>query len=360
MKVVFYVPSDVFGGGEAYARNLVQETLKQFSYDFLIITACQKLYDEFSSYNGVEVELIKKAHKPSIGMLVGIQYLNKRIQQVKPNVVLLNGLPESGALSRFIINGDATTVSICHSNEYWLRELKDRTLKNMAKRLITSRFTSYLDKAVVITEEAVNSFSYLNNSHCIVKKIYNGIPRVKKNSTYDKIYTFGRISRLCDGKGNVMLLRCIKQLVEEGLHVNLIMAGEGEQKEMLETLTRDLELEDYVDFAGHMVPADFFSSVECMVSPSDMEALPTVITEAMSCNIPIIATSVGGVPEMIKHSHTGYLVPPKSEEELVSAMKEFLKDPVTFNLFSTNALSVYSEKFSIEASTKATWDFING
>ena len=161
---------------------------------------------------------------------------------------------------------------------------------------------------------------------------------------------FGRIGRLVDGKGNNNLIRSFAKLMacSKSKNMKLLFAGVGPNQSALEKLSAELEIEDNVIFSGLISQEAFFSNVNIMISPSLMEATPLVIAEALSCRVPVIATKVGGVPEMIEHERTGYLIEPNNIEELCNAMEIFLSDPDGFNRYAEQGYLIYKEKFSLE------------
>ncbi|HDY8131509.1 TPA: glycosyltransferase family 4 protein [Vibrio vulnificus] len=360
MRIIFYVPSVAFGGGESYIFNLLKETKESYYCEIRILTACKELYFLLKELD-FDVVLIKTS--PSLGfkMLLGIVRLNLEIVKFRPSIVFLNGLPEAGALARYIFLHNGKKVSICHSNEYWLRYCDGISFKRLFRKLVSLNFLKYLDKVIVITNEALTSLEGQRTFKCKVKKIHNGIPKVeisKKSKDNSKI-VFGRISRLCDGKGNEMLLEATAELINKGLKLKLIIAGTGEQLDFLKNMSVKLGIEPDVDFIGHVSPSEFFSKIDCMISPSDLEALPTVISEAMSCFIPVISTSVGGVPEMINHKVSGYLIEAKNKKMLIEAMQCYLLNADDFDGYANHAFDVFKDNFSIKTSTKKTWEFIN-
>lgn len=359
MKVLFYVPSIAFGGGESYILNLIKETEVKYQYNIRVLTACSELYILLKELR-LDVKLIATSPSLSLKMFLGLITLNLEIKKINPDIVFLNGLPESGAMARFILAPKARKVVVCHSNEYWLND-DTWSLKKLIRKTVSSNFLRYLNKVIVITEEAANSLRENKLFKCDLEKIYNGIPLVNIEGSPEISHppVFGRISRLCEGKGNEMLIRATARIINSGTDIKLVVAGNGEQLALLKAIALQLGIESNVNFIGHVEPDTFFSKINCMVSPSDMEALPTVISEAMSCNTPIISTCVGGVPEMLEHMVSGYLIPPKDEDKLVEAMIFYLDNKEKFELYSNNAFVSFTNKFSIEASTLKTWNFIN-
>ncbi len=137
------------------------------------------------------------------------------------------------------------------------------------------------------------------------------------------------VAELHPRKGIHILLHAIelliKDLPENKRNIRFAIAGEGAQRQVLETLIQKRNLEEYVTLLGHqkniphlMKSADFF------VLPSIREAFGLVNLEAMVAGLPIVATRVGGIPEIIKDESTGLLVKPENPHALKEAIKKII------------------------------------
>jgi glycosyltransferase involved in cell wall biosynthesis len=101
-------------------------------------------------------------------------------------------------------------------------------------------------------------------------------------------------------------------------------------REELETRVRALGLQDVVTFTGPLAPpqvAEEFKKADSVVLASFGEGIPVVLMEAFSHGRPVIATYVGGIPELVQNGKNGYLVPPGSAPELTGAITRLLADP---------------------------------
>ena len=86
-----------------------------------------------------------------------------------------------------------------------------------------------------------------------------------------------------------------------------------------------------------------------LVIPSRMESIPQIIKEAFFLKIPVIATNVGGIPEIIHHDKTGILVPPNNSDVLLESINNFLEQPVNYDSMIKNAYEFIKENFSWDA-----------
>lgn len=162
--------------------------------------------------------------------------------------------------------------------------------------------------------------------------IINAIPieEIKKKAN-EKIDNFPiekpvfiSIGRLHTRKGYHKLMEAHAQLIKEGYPHSVIILGDGEELANLLTQQKQLGIEKSFHFLGNkMNPYPFVKQADFFILPSESEAWPLVIAEALILQKPIIATKTGDIPEMISDKKTGVLIDYKTEE-MYAAMKEFL------------------------------------
>ncbi len=137
----------------------------------------------------------------------------------------------------------------------------------------------------------------------------------------------GTIAHLTDHKGHTYLLDAIPQVLKEFPHSFFLFVGDGELKDSLKTKSRILGIRDRVFFTGFRedIP-EILSILDLFVLPSHLEGLCTSLMDAMYMGVPIVATTAGGIPEVIENGKTGLLVPPKDPIALAEAIIKLLKD----------------------------------
>ena len=141
---------------------------------------------------------------------------------------------------------------------------------------------------------------------------------------YDKIPTFVSVARLHYRKGFQKLVEAHKMLMDEGFIHQIIVIGDGEEKSNLENQIKNSGVQDSFKLLGtKMNPYPYVKNADFYVMPSQTEGWPLIIAETLILQIPIIATDVGGIPEMITQGRNGYLVSYDSQK-IKEAMKEFL------------------------------------
>jgi glycosyltransferase involved in cell wall biosynthesis len=137
-------------------------------------------------------------------------------------------------------------------------------------------------------------------------------------------FVIGTVARLTPVKNHAMVLRALQRLDED---VHLVLIGAGPSRRALEELAKELHVEGRVHFTGQLVEAEnlhqFFDvSVLC----SRSEGFPNAVIEALAAGCPVVATPVGGIPEVIIDRHTGLLVPLDQPEALAARVEELRRD----------------------------------
>jgi colanic acid/amylovoran biosynthesis glycosyltransferase len=132
------------------------------------------------------------------------------------------------------------------------------------------------------------------------------------------------VGRLCEQKGQSLLVEAARQLSERGTKFELVLAGDGEMRGELETLIARYKLQNLVRITGWISSDQVREEIlaaRALVLPSFAEGLPVVIMEAMALRRPVISTFVAGIPELVDPSKHGWLIPAGDAEALASAMQ---------------------------------------
>ena len=138
------------------------------------------------------------------------------------------------------------------------------------------------------------------------------------------------VGRLCEQKGQLLLIQALALLVQRGIACELVLAGDGEMRSEVEALIAGNGLQAQVRITGWISSAqvrDEILTSRAMVLPSFAEGLPVVIMEAMALRRPVLTTAVAGIPELVVQGEVGWLFSAGSVEELADAMAQCLSTP---------------------------------
>jgi glycosyltransferase involved in cell wall biosynthesis len=165
------------------------------------------------------------------------------------------------------------------------------------------------------------------------------------------------VGRLIEKKGFLYLLEAVRQLRESGYLIRLSLVGEGNERAKLKDYCRRHSLEVSVDFIGWQTPeqikvwhacSDMFVLPSIVTGNGDRDGIPNVLLEAMATGLPVISSSVSGIPEVIRNHHNGLLVPEKDSLQLARAISYLIDHPGMRARFAENARHTVEEKFSHE------------
>lgn len=164
------------------------------------------------------------------------------------------------------------------------------------------------------------------------------------------VASFGRLS---PEKGQKYLILAADAALGKRKDIYFLIFGEGREKENLQMLAQRLGLEKNVILAGFVKnPLDYIRQIDLLVNPSLTEGLPNVILEALALKKPIIATSVGGVPEIILDNQTGFLVPSQNPQPLADQILFALENPNLTAQAAERGYQLLQTKFSLQAQTE--------
>jgi glycosyltransferase involved in cell wall biosynthesis/MoaA/NifB/PqqE/SkfB family radical SAM enzyme len=159
------------------------------------------------------------------------------------------------------------------------------------------------------------------------------------------------VARLLDGmKGQSVLLRCVPELARAHPDATFLIAGEGKDRELLEELRDDLQLQDAVRFLGHVddMPS-LLAATDILCHPSLQDGLPNAVVEAMSMSLPVVASRMGAIPELIEHGVTGMLVHANDVLGLKEALHTMLRDDAARTDMGQRARAVVEQRFDLHA-----------
>jgi len=136
------------------------------------------------------------------------------------------------------------------------------------------------------------------------------------------------VGRLVKAKGYPFLIKAMYQLKEKYSDLILIILGEGEDRKKIEDQIKNLKLENNVILLGNKNNvADYLSTADVFVLSSLWEGMPNALLEAMACGLPVVATKVSGIPEIILNEETGLLTEPQNPSDLTKKIDYLLSLP---------------------------------
>nr|WP_298163857.1 glycosyltransferase [uncultured Pseudomonas sp.] len=162
--------------------------------------------------------------------------------------------------------------------------------------------------------------------HCGLERAFHDVPPVAMPAVPRLVC----VGRLCEQKGQLLLMQAANLLAEQGQAFEIVLAGDGEMRAEIEALIERYGLQGRVRITGwissEQVRAEILAA-RALVLPSFAEGLPVVIMEAMALRRPVLTTYVAGIPELVCQGENGWLFPAGAVEELTAALADCLAQP---------------------------------
>jgi len=164
------------------------------------------------------------------------------------------------------------------------------------------------------------------------------------------------VGRLVEKKGIAFAIRAVAQLLQDGYAVEYIIVGEGELRAQLEALVAELKVAHVVRLLGAkahgeivelLKQADIFLGPSVTASTGDEDAMPNSHKEAMAMGVPVVATRHGGIPDLVRHNVSGYLVPERDARAIAECLKHLINHPDAAHEIVTEAREQVEREFDL-------------
>jgi len=166
------------------------------------------------------------------------------------------------------------------------------------------------------------------------KVVHCGLEPGFYNSSLEKITNrpyMVCVGRICEQKGQLLLIEAAKKLHDANQDFSLILAGDGEMRGEVESLIQQYKLQGKVTITGWISSVEVRKHIlasQLLILPSFAEGLPVVLMEAMSLRRPVISTYIAGIPELVKEGENGWLCTAGDVDALTSVMQKALETPI--------------------------------
>ena len=240
--------------------------------------------------------------------------------------------------------------------------LKKRLYLYLDERFICTRF----DKVIAVSKDMLPHLAKRKVKSSQVAVIQNCfdpsllIKTTRKNKSVipgesNHTFIFAVVGRVYPDKGHRFFLEAFAKLLSENYKISAWIIGDGPGVMEVESLIEYLNLKESVSMCGRIENmVSVYHSINCLVISSLTEGLPYVLLEAMFFGVPVVATRVGDIPDIIKDSESGVLVDPASSDELFRGMKQILAHPQKADSYASKASEIVRERFSYKRMLEET------
>ncbi len=356
-KILFIVTQSEFGGAQRYIfemsrlldRNKYQVKVAAGPGDGELFRKLGKI-----SVPSSHLKKLKRAPNP-LQLISAIKEMRDTIKTERPDVLFLCSTT-AGLL------GSLASISLKTKVVYriggWAfndpRPFWQNQLISLAERA-----TSRLKDAIIVNSEfdwRIAVKKKIASPEKIVK-IYNGLDPNGMNflSREDSRRELeigegpiiGTVANFYKTKGLEYLIKAAKEIIGENLQTKFVIVGEGRLRGRLEKMIKKHGLENNVFLKGRVPNAyKYLKAFDAFVLPSLKEGFPWIILEAMAAELPITATKVGALPEIISNEEEGFLIEPGNITELAGKIKWIIENPDKAKAMGIRAKAKLVEKFS--------------
>ncbi len=369
-KILFAITKGNWGGAQKYVFDLATNLPKE-QFDVTVLCGEGAKLEEKLTQKGVRVIRL-----PSLGR--DIHFVKdfttffdvyKTLKTENPDILHLNSskIGAMGALAGRLVG----IKKIIFTGHGWAWN-EDRSF--FSKTILTSiHWITVLLAHTTISVSAeirrqILRLPFIPKGKVIV--IYNGISpteylerfaaRAALNGQITEKFWVGTISELHKNKGLDILINSFADISKNQQDITLVIIGDGEERERLTTLINSLNLSKKVHLLGFFENAQqYLKAFDVFVLASRTEAFPYVLLEAGLAQLPVVATHVGGIPEVVIPDKNGLLIPPSDHSALKNAIQQLLDDSSAAATFGHNLRKTVEKSFAVDAMVQNTLDVYN-
>ena len=341
MKVIQVIPAFRLAGAEVMCENLCV-ALKNAGVDVIAVS----LYSENTAITdrldkkGVRIEYLDKKPGFDASVIIKLVHLFKK---EKPDVVHTHIYASKYALPAAAIVGVKKKIHTVHS-------MAQKEQGSLGKKVNTFLYRHCGVVPVALSSEVKKSIGEVYGlQESIIPVVYNGIDLSKciRKNDYEAngVFTIVHVGRFMKVKNHKTLIRAFAKKTKKKESIRLQLLGEGELLDEMKDYAEKLKVADKVEFLGlqsNVYP--YLNKADVFCLPSEYEGVPMTLIEAMGTGLPIVASNVGGIPDMLVNGENALLVEPNYVA--VEKAIEKLYNDVEFRIRLGNAAALRSEEFS--------------
>lgn len=319
VRIVHLVIGGDIAGGQRVAIQLARAARARGD-EVAFVAPERGPFTELAERDGFPVDVLPLRRS---FQLVTAWQLARLLRRRRADVLHTHTLAAANALAR-LAGAAARVPVISHLHiENHFRPATRRLLSGLDNT--TARLAARL---IAVSESTKRAYERQGYPRGRIEVVYNGVDLPANGpNRRNELPRIGEIARLCDVKGQRELLHALARLPD----ARLVLAGRdleqgGAFQDALERESERLGIRERVEFGFHDDVPALLETLDVVALPSWTEGLPLVLLEAMARGRPVVATPVGGTPEVVTDGETGLLVPPRDPEALAEALRRVLDD----------------------------------
>lgn len=231
---------------------------------------------------------------------------------------------------------------------------------------LDKRILRYVDRVVCVSRSQADQVHSMGVPATKTRVIYNAIQSdrfARPNPSYGKrlrrlfpfspMFIIGAAGRLSKEKGHAVLVTAASLVEKRYSQVGIVIFGEGRLRKALQNQIDRLGMTQSVIIPGHRPDLDgYLPHLDLLVVPSFTEDIPNILLESLAAHVPVVASAVGGIPELIKDGHTGRLVPAGDAEAMAESISQMISDRTAADRMRKNGHQSIQTQFSFACQSR--------
>ncbi len=360
-KVLHLIGGGEFGGAERHVLSLMQATDRQ-NFTPMLACLCEGPFAAMAEASGFTTATWPMAHKLD---LAPRRQLQRFVEEQGIELLHTHGVRANYLARPLAARMKLPVVTTFHSDLAF--DYRHR-LEFYFASFLTRIGNRYTDIFIAVSASIAKGMAKMGIPSSKTVTIHNGIDPASFSQALTgpelrarfgipaEARVIGTVARLHPVKGHPFLLQAAARLAPVFPDVFFLLIGDGQDRKALEKMAVDLGIAQHVVFAGFVKDVEsLYAGMDIFCLPSLMEGMGLSLVESMYCGTPVVASRVGGIPELVTDQTDGLLVPPENVAALVDALTKLLDDPDYGRQLAARG-KVTGGRFTIEAMARQVED----
>lgn len=363
VRICHVASGDLWAGAEVQLATTAAYLSQQPDFDLRVVLFNEGRPADELRREGVAVTVLDEQRRNAVGLVVALaRFLRRnRIEVLHTHRYKENVLGSLAAKLVGVRHVVRTVHGLGEPMSGW-EGLKFRLYDSLDRAALQL----FADRIVAVSNETARALEHAGQPAAAVHRIHNGVDlsKIAPSRSRDEVrrelglgppaVLIGTAGRLAAVKAQDCFLRAARLILRKERHARFIIAGDGPRKRELMALATQLGIERECAFLGARRDIfDLVAALDLFVLPSLDEGIPMALLEAMALERPLVASNVGGIPEVITHRINGLLVEAGDEPALAEASLELIRDPSWAAVIGKQARQTVEERFSHTACGRA-------
>ena len=308
-KVLQVIPHLNLGGAEVMCKHL-SVTLKKAGYDVMVVSFFNDRSKNTAELEAAGIPVVYLGKKNGVDLSL-LKKMRKIIKNFEPDVIHTH----LAAVKYAFMASVGLKKRLVHTVHSVAQQECGRFARILNKLFLKSKRVTFVALSEIVADTIRDVYKLPMEQIPIV---YNGVPlescMVKTDWTLHEPVSIANVAGFRPVKNHIALLDAVKQLIDRGHNVKLFLYGDGSERERIEQHISQNQLQDAVVLCGFSeTVAENLHNSDIFVLPSLYEGISLAIIEAMGTGLPIVASAVGGIPNMINDGEDGLLCEPTAQ-----------------------------------------------